>query len=213
MLPKSAKRAPVGWRVHESTPIPESRLERVRFAAAAFMRGTTLGWGRRDLAEWLVCQYAPCTVKPEEDVEELLRRTAPSGHDIRLDDMTVERVVLDARARALRLLADLVVPWQASPIARLAVASGIVLSQRDPRGGIAHAPVDLPGMRLGERIASLFIADYLNRPTEYRWVMMCRECGELAFATEIAHAESCEAAPEQWFAFTPADAILIAAGA
>jgi hypothetical protein len=192
----------------EVTPIPQSRLDRVRGAGAAFVRGTTRGWSRRDLADWLVCQYAPCAASPiHPEGAEL----APASERT-VDDGLVERVIVDARSRVLRLLADLVVPWQASPVARLAVASGMVVAQRDERGGIAYSPVALKRMRLAERAASLFVADYLNRPTEYRWLMMCRECGELSFATELAHSSWCEAPPDRWLALTAAEAIAVAAG-
>lgn len=200
-------RRPSPLRHAEHTPLPESRLDRVRLAAVAFMRGTSSGWGRRELAEWLVCHYSPCTAKPlfpeRADESKLSDRT--------VDETTVERVILDARMRALRLLGDLVVPWQACPITRLAVASGIVLSERDQRGAVAYSPVGKKKMRLSERVASLFIADYLNQPTEYRWVMTCRECGELSFATELEHGITCDASPDSWKAFTAAEAIATAA--
>lgn len=202
------RRAPSPLRLPAVTPVPQSRLDRVRGAGEAFIRGTTLGWSRRDLADWLVCHYAPCAAAPLFPERE--DEAVPS--DRTLDEAVVERVILDARARVLRLFADLVVPWQASPIARLAVASGIVISQRDERGGVAYSPVGLKRIRLSERVASLFLADYLNRPTEYRWLMMCRECGELSFATELEHSSWCEAPPEQWAAFTVAEAFDRAAG-
>ncbi|MDB5220632.1 MAG: hypothetical protein JWO86_8559 [Myxococcaceae bacterium] len=191
------------------TPIPQSRIDRVRGAGSAFLRGTTVGWGRRELADWLVCQYAPCAATP------LYPETADSApaSERTLDEGILERVILDARGRALRLLADLVVPWQASPIARLAVACGNVVAQRDERGGIAYSPVGLARMRLAERVASLFIADYLNHPMDYRWVLTCRECGELAFAAELEHAPWCEAPADAWTAFTAAEAIAAAAQA
>jgi hypothetical protein len=181
---------------------PQGALDRVRGAGSSFLRGTTLGWGRRELADWLVCQYAPCAASPlyPESAE-------PSPASERtLDEGILERVILDARGHALRLLADLVVPWQASPIARLAVACGTVVSQRDERGRIAYSPVGLKRMRLGERVASLFVADYLNHPTDYRWVMTCRECGEVGFSAALEHASWCNAPPDTWTMFTPAEA-------
>lgn len=201
-------RAPSGLRLAAFTPAPMSRLDRVRSAGAAFVRGTTQGWGRRDLADWLLCHYAPCAATPFYPE----RTDTPPDGERTVDEAALEPIIFEARARVLRLLGELVVPWQASPVARLAVASGIVVSQRDERGGVAYSPVALKRMRFAERVASLFIADYLNRPSEYRWVMMCRECGELSFATELAHAPSCEAPPEHWVAFTAAEAISAAAG-
>ena len=175
-------------RVASTTLHPHSRLDRVRGAGAAFQRGTTVGWGRRELADWLMCQYAPCAATPlDAESSEL-----PPAFERTLDEGILERVIVDARARALRLLADLVDPSQASPIARLAVACGTVVPQRDERGGIAYSPVRLRRLRLSERVASLFIADYLNHPTDYRWVMLCRECGELSFAADLEHASWCK---------------------
>jgi hypothetical protein len=206
--PRLGHRLPSPLRLDADTPVPESRLDRVRGAAVAFVRGTTVGWGRRDLADWLVCQYAPCAALPlypeSPDLPPAVERT--------LDEGMIEGVILEARASALRLLGELVVPWQASPIARLAVASGTVISQRDARGAVAYSPVKLKRLRLSDRVASLFIADYLNRPSEYQWLMMCRECGELSFTDEIEHAPWCAASPEQWMAFTAAEAITRAAG-
>jgi hypothetical protein len=194
-------------RAASTTPDPQSRLDRVRGAGAAFLRGTTVGWGRRELADWLVCQYAPCAATPLDGESSEL----PPACERTLDEGILERVILDARGRALRQLADLVVPWQASPIARLAVACGTVVSHRDERGGIAYSPVGLRRMRLSERVASLFIADYLNHPTDYRWVMMCRECGELSFAAEPEHASWCEAPSSAWTVFSEDEAMAAAA--
>lgn len=179
-------------------PNAHGRIDRVRGAGSAFLRGTTVGWGRRELANWLVCQYAPCAASPlyPESAAE------PPACERTIDEGILERVILDARGRALRLLAVLVEPWQASPIARLAVACGTVASLRDVRGGIAYAPVDVERLRLGERVSSLFIADYLNHPTDYRWVTLCRECGDVAFAAELEHAEWCAATPDARTVFT-----------
>jgi len=183
--------------------IPQSRLDRVRGAGVAFVRGTLLGCSRRDLADWLVCQYAP-SVTPPLYAE---RNDYPPGSEAPLDDAFLQSVIVEARVRVLELLADLVVPWRATSIARLAVACGTVAPERDACGGVAYAPVRLTRMRLSQRVGSLFIADYLNRSVDYRWVMMCCGCGELAFAAELAHASWCEAPPEEWIAFTPAEAI------
>jgi hypothetical protein len=181
-----------------TTSVHEGRPDRVRGAASAFLRGTTLGWGRRELADWLLCQYAPCAATPLDDD----RAPELPASERTVDEGILERVILDARGRALRLLADLVAPSQASPVARLAVACGTVAAQRDARGGIAYSPVGLARMRLGDRVASLFIADYLNHPGDYHNVTMCRECGELAFGADVEHSAWCAGTPEAWTAFS-----------
>jgi hypothetical protein len=92
-------------RAASTTPAPQSRLDRVRGAGAAFLRGTTVGWDRRELADWLVCQYAPCAATPlDAESTEL-----PPACERTLDEGILERVILDARGGALRLFADLVV--------------------------------------------------------------------------------------------------------
>jgi len=188
--------------------VPASRLERVRAAGAAFIRGTTQGWNRRELATWLVDQYAPCVTPPFH----METANLPPVMDTPLDEGFINRLILDARDRVLQLLAELVVPWEATPRARLAVACGAVAPERDERGAIAYYPVRLMRMRLAQRVSALFLADYLNRPTEYRWLMLCSECGELAFSAELAHGSWCEASPEEWIALTPAEALYAAAG-
>jgi hypothetical protein len=194
--------------------VPVSRLDRVRGAACAFLRRSPAKWSRRDLAGWLVCHYAPCVARPlprhpdDRDDDRVKDREERA-----VDEALVDRLVHTTRGRTLRLLADLVVPWRASPIARLAVASGTVARQHDARGAIAYSPVDLPNLPLSERVASLFIADYLNGPGEYWFIRMCQECGELSFATELAHPAWCNSSSEQWKVFTAAAAISRAAGA
>jgi ribosomal protein S27AE len=183
------ERVPSLLHAETATPAPHNRLDRVRGAGRAFLRGTTVGWSRRELADWLVCQYAPCAATPP-DAE---RKELPPACERTLDEGILERVILDARGRVLTLLADLVVHSQGSPIARLAVACGTVVAQHDERGGIAYSPVRLRRMRLSERVASLFIADYLNHPNDYRSVKVCPECGDVSFAADAEHASWCEA--------------------
>lgn len=173
---------------------PQSRVERARSAGAAFVRGATLGWSGRALASWFVCQYAPSVVPATDAGGELL---GPASERV-LDDGMSERIILHAHATVLKLLRDLVVPERASPIARVALATGSVLGLRDARGGVAYSPVALDGLYLGERVASLFVADYLTRPQDYRWLMTCAECGELAFSQGLVHARWCEATAERW---------------
>jgi hypothetical protein len=165
----------------------------VRGAAAAFVRGATLGWSRRDLANWLVCQYAPCALTdPTED-----RDTRPPALERTLDDGIIARVIVDARAHVLRLLRDLTSPLHASPVARLAIATGAVAPRRDGSAAVLFVPVSLTRLRLHERAGSLFVADYLNYPHDYRRLRVCRDCGELSFTGELEHVGWCEATPSR----------------
>lgn len=164
----------------------------VRLAAAEFVRGTTFGWGRRELASWLVGHYSPCLV-----ADAVVHPDGPPGcsaplsaASTRLDDESVERLILDARSSALRLLSDLSWPSQADAMAKDAIASGFVIATRDPRGKRSWAPVGRTRMRLAERVGSLFIADALDNPDDYRKVSLCRSCGELGFGAGVPDHES-----------------------
>ena len=157
------------------------------------MRGSTIGWSRHDLANWLVCQYAPCTLDPSSADR---GKHAPAAERTR-DDGMFARVIVDARDHVLRLLRDLNAPLCASPVARLAIAAGAVAPRDDVRSGTVYAPVALTKLCISERAESLFIADYLNRPDDYRRLEVCRDCGELTFAGAIAHAGWCAATPSQ----------------
>jgi hypothetical protein len=158
---------------------PLARPCTLRQAGIEFVRGTTFGWGRRDVANWLVCQYAPATV------------AGPRPHQSRgqcrmtsVDEGTLEQIVLEARVRVLRLFNELADRDRGAALARAMIAQGVVLPIRDPQGGTAYAAVALDRMRLAERAASLFVADYLNWPFDYRRARLCGSCGELALGAE-----------------------------
>ncbi len=168
----------------------------VRKAAAEFVRGTTFGWGRRELATWLVCHYSPCLVSDataQKDTQQgcTASLSAASAH---LDDERVEQLILDARCSVLRLLSDLGWASQAASLGRDAIGSGFVIEQRDPLGQLIWAPVGRNRMRLADRVGSLFIADSLNNARDYRNVTLCRYCGELGFSEKANHPSWCERA-------------------
>lgn len=171
----------------------ESKLDRVRCAGAAFVRGATIGWSRRDLERWLVCQYAPC-VAVSDAVDG--RAAAPASERVQ-DEGMLERVVVHALAAVRERLRDLAVPELASPIARVALSAGSVILLPESGGAAAYAPVALPGLELSERVGALFVADYLNRPDDYRRLKVCPHCGELSFTGELEHAGWCEATPSR----------------
>jgi hypothetical protein len=164
----------------------------VREAATEFIRGTTLGWGRRDLASWLVCHYSPCLVTDDVRTRGQSCFASLSRASTRLDEESVERVILDARSSVLRLLAALASSSQAAAAARNAIGSGFVIARRDSQGDLRWAPVGRQRMRLADRVGSLFIADALANPRDYRGVSLCRYCGELGFGMRSAHQSWCE---------------------
>jgi hypothetical protein len=172
--------------VHDVESAPAT-ARACREAGIAFVRGTTSGWGRSDLASWLVCHYAPSVI-PCGDAGP--RRAC--GITV-VDEPTIERVVLEARAKVLRTLSELTVRDRATTLARTFIARGDVLAVRDSTGGVAHAPVDRPRMALADRVVSLFVADWLNDRLSYRVVKHCGECGDVAIGGALAHDASCGA--------------------
>jgi hypothetical protein len=178
---------PSRFRLVHDVPNAFSVARNCRDAGVAFVRGTTSGWGRTDLARWLVGHYAPAVI-PCGDVGP--RRAC--GLTV-VDEPTIERVVLDARARVLRTLSELTVRDRATTLARTFIARGEVLAVRDGLGYVAHAPVDRARMPLADRVVSLFVADWLNDRLAYRVVHHCGECGEVAIGETLAHGSSCAA--------------------
>jgi hypothetical protein len=188
MLPRSSQIRPKLSTTDEEITF----VSPVREAAAEFVRGTTFGWSRRDLAHWLVRQYSPClvadaVVHPDGDPAEL-PPSAPEG----LEEERVERLILDARSSVLRLLADLAWPSEAGVRAKRAIAAGHVIATLDNQGRRHWGPVGRKRMRLADRVASLFLADALEHPLDYPGVSLCRSCGELGFGARSAHQRECD---------------------
>jgi hypothetical protein len=108
----------------------------------------------------------------------------------------VERILLNTRERILEMLATNPRTWESSSgVARAAVDSGLVVGVHDGIGGIGYSPLDAPGMRMFDRVASLFIADYLTRPRDYDSLSICADCGEVSFAWATGNHRYCEALP------------------
>lgn len=187
LLPRTSQTVPV------TSHAPVSPIRR---AAIDFIRGTTFGWGRRELATWLACQYSPClaadaTTHPDATPGKPAssESVAPS---LRLDDDMIERLILDARAGVLTLLADLPWPSEVELHAQAAIASGHVIATHDPSGERRWAPVGRRRMRLVERVSSLLVVDAMCSPNDYRNLSLCRSCGELLFGSKEEHEPRCD---------------------
>lgn len=163
-----------------------------RGAAVAFVAGTASGWGRFELAKWLLCHYAPCAIRART----LRAAEAPttSGRPP-VDEATIEALVRDARSRALRVLADLTLRDRASALGRAALARGHVVAVTDDDGRLAHVAVDRPRMRLESRVVAVLVADWLNHQSGYGVIRHCGECGGISFGAPIPHDRECTAEP------------------
>ncbi len=156
------------------------RIVTAREAGVRFIQGSASGWGRRELAEWLVGHYAPCAVPAGEDRPE---RECRRPQFVR--EEVIARLVREAHEDALILLPTLRDPMRLAAIGRVMINSGFVGIVNDERGARAYSPIALPRMKLTERVASLFVADCLNAPFDYRWVYVCGQCNAVSFGTSV----------------------------
>lgn len=159
-----------------------------RAAALAFMTGTNAGWTRKDLAFWLVRDYADAvatTAKPSG------RRKTVVPADRPLHETTIELLLLRTRERVLEMLSACVGSCETPALAHEMVESGLVIGVRDAIGAIGYTPVDSSELGLFDRVASLFVADYLTRPADYASIVPCEDCGEVSFAWAEVHCGEC----------------------
>jgi hypothetical protein len=127
-----------------------------RAAYLAFIHGDT--WGKRELAEWLLQHYRPlarpCDESPRSRT--VARPRQESIHPIRL------RAFIDATRTTLRR--DLL--GQRDDASRAALEAtmleaGLVAPEKDVAGRTCYVPVDLPDIRLIDRLRALIVADAL----------------------------------------------------
>lgn len=166
--------------------------DKARAAAFVFVSGARYGWARRELATWLVHDYQPAALRPSA----VRRTTASAGAgagagDLR--DLAVTRLVSAARRHVVEMLATAMTSWSGASFARDMVDSGLVIGVSDEAGGIGYAAVDRARMRLVDRVASLFIADFLTRPRDYEAIVVCSVCDEVSFKWDEVHEDGCEA--------------------
>jgi len=117
--------------------------ERCRSAALELFEGSARGWRKHQLAAWLAGPYASLVVSGGR------RRTAERPTRP-ITDLMLLRVMLDGRSG-----------WADACRAR-----GWVVSAVDEDGVRCVLPCSVPGMRLGERLLSLFAASVLSELSE-----------------------------------------------
>lgn len=164
----------------------EDVVRRTRRAAHAFLASASSSWGRTKLRSWLIVEYAMATEWTRED------EASPwmSG-DARMDDERARAVVDDARTRLTRLLAKESAGWNEPGFAAEMIERGLITSVTDSSGREAFAPAARAELSFVERVASIFIADFLAHPEDYRYVSTCACCGELELNGRPHHARSC----------------------
>ena len=157
-----------------------------RSAALGFAWSAHHGWGRRELARWLVGPYAQAAAATRSLRSSGLRRAVIHRP---LDEATVEDLLTSARAEIIDMLRS-VWSWTDDPaFTRARIDEGIVAGIVDETSELGFAPVDNPNMRLVERVRSLFVADYLTRPVDYAAFAVCDDCDGATFDGGLYHVE------------------------
>lgn len=170
---------PRGSAVHEIA-------DRARAAGFLFVSSSRWGWGKRDLANWLVHDYRPAVL-------EASARPRSEVSSAKADETSATKLVASARRRVVEMLTDAATAWNGDDFARESIENGLVIGVSDDVGGLGYAPVHQGRMRLVDRVASLFIADFLTRPRDYEQLVVCGQCDEVSFKWDEIHEDGCEA--------------------
>jgi hypothetical protein len=149
----------------------------------AFISGASGAWGRAEVRHWLLHDYAAATAHTCVGDRWGRREPTEGMHE------GLVRVELEAvRARVLRMIQSAATAWYTTSFARDMIDARYVMVVYDRTGDQGFAPASHEDMRLVDRVASLFIADYLNQPADYTSVVCCEACGELSLGGAQPHA-------------------------
>lgn len=139
-----------------------------RLSALEFSIGVARGWAKRDLAEWLGGSYRSLVEREsplrEGPASEGSPVSSARGVPAALAEATLRAVMLDTRSRVLDFFIE--TSFAKREIANAFLDAGYVRAAggHDAPGFLA---VDLPKMRLCERVLSLLVADFLTHPAHY----------------------------------------------
>lgn len=166
----------------------EDVVRRTRHAAEVFLTSAASDWGRSKLRSWLIVEYGMATEWTREDA--VAPWLAPFA---RLEDANARELVDDARRRISRMLREESAAWMArrEEFAREMIARGLVTCVTDCSGREAYAPAARVELGFIERVASLFIADFLSHPEDYRALASCSACDEIQLGGRARHAKGC----------------------
>ncbi len=158
-------------------PSADVALDDVRSAVLEFFSENATMWGKRELASWLLRSYACATAPfPHPDVAD----AEPPSED-GVDAQRMCNVIRVARQKGIAAIAT---TWRGQhAFADAALEMGHVVEARVENGAAVFLPVDLPRMKLADRVLSLVAADYLSNPQDYQeGPAFCTTCGCLFFA-------------------------------
>jgi hypothetical protein len=163
-----------------------------RSAALGFAWSAHQGWGRRELARWLVGPYATAAAATRSMRPSGMRR-AVTYRPVEEDAVTSLLVATHAR-----IIAEIRTIWSWSydaGSARAWIDEGLVVGIIDEQSELGYAPVDAPGMGLTDRVRSLFVADYLTRPADYARFVVCNDCDGATFDGALVHVDCARPRP------------------
>ena len=181
VAPKPSGKVAIGISVHDVA-------DEARRAALGFLHGTASGWGRKELALWLATSYGKAVAGSPNGAGRQ-RKTLLSADG--QEDIAVERTLLRAREELVELLTSFGTSEGSAAFAHDLIETGFVVRVFDTSGSFGYVPLDAPEMRLIDRVASLFAADYLTRPSDYRALTICEDCGQCSFDWAPTHEAVC----------------------
>lgn len=154
---------------------PETFARACRRTALQILEGARRGWGKAELADWLIGPYERLAVQDEEEDEQIPQSTstAPFALSTLLDEM---------RADLLLVLRELTTPDGLAAFAQVATTTGLVALSRDVEGIEAIVPRARRRMSLVDRVMSLIAVDALVNPLAYeRELVICPRCSMVTF--------------------------------
>jgi hypothetical protein len=182
---------------------PASLAETCRDAGLLFLEGASPDWwGEIELAAWLAGPYRDAT-RWGGGGRPSTRGSVPpppaAGHEeadggaLRGGER-LDLVLAEARTKVLAALRALALPGGSHAWLDALLAAGHVVPRADGDGSLVWGPVDLPGMRLHQRVEALFAADHLARPRDYAIeLVVCGRCETVIFDPEARARGDCGA--------------------
>ncbi|MEO7110625.1 MAG: hypothetical protein ABI183_09320 [Polyangiaceae bacterium] len=169
-----------------------------RNAALHFLRGVDAGWGKRELAHWLLGPYHRLSMlrlsgtTPARSTSGFFPRATANGP---VSDGDVQRVMREAQEAVLGIVSRFENgdPRVDTFIWRLQ-SRGIFERVVDGNGTRGLVPNESISQHLSERVLSLIAVDYVARPLDYEdRVTICRTCGDVSFSEHARARGNCGA--------------------
>ena len=154
----------------------DSVADDCRDAALALLGGISEGWGKRELAYWLVGPYARATRHTPRG-----ERVAFVSHDEPVTDTAIDALLSRVRTQLVVSLERAALEGGALDFSGDILLRGVVKRAVSADGEDVWFPVDAARLRLRDRLRSLFVAHYMNDPASYDTLFVCHRCEDVVF--------------------------------